>query len=61
MRRKLREREKRECVRGVKDERADNLNDKGEVRDLRHQMVRKSREQAEKHTDTYDAEKQKRE
>lgn len=25
-------------VRGVKDERADNLNDKREVRDLRHKM-----------------------
>lgn len=35
MRRKLRETEKRESVRGVKDERADNLNDEGEVRDLR--------------------------
>lgn len=36
--RKLRATEKRECIRGVEDKRADSLNDKGEVRDLRHKM-----------------------
>lgn len=36
--RKLRATEKRECIRGVEDKRADSLNDKGEERDLRHKM-----------------------
>lgn len=36
-----RNREKRECIRGVRDERAGNVSDRREVRDLRRKMGEK--------------------